>query len=183
MIEKKVLIVFLNYYGDCLCYAWYDININNFTYGYLVMDGFPKTLRNSFYNDISYFKETEEFIISPFYEDISYNSTKYHNVYLIYSIDKNFEYSFFGILSNFILGNSFCQNTPFIISEPQYSYYLHRIFFSSAAQKYCIILNLNSPEIISLFIINKEIKIINPTELKSSDSRQNLYVKIIQMII
>jgi len=168
--RQKVLIVFLNNYGGRLCYAGYDININNFTYGYLGVDTFQTTFGRSSHIDISYFKETEEFIISFFYKDISYNSTEYYNVYLIYSIDKNFEYSFFGILSNFILGNSFCQNTPFIISEAQSFIYLHRIFFSSAAQKYCIILNLNSPEIISLFIINKEIKIINPTELKSSDS-------------
>lgn len=168
--RQKVLIVFLYMIGSRLCYVGYDININNFTYGYLGVNSFQTTFGNSLYIYISYFKATEEFIISFFYKYISYKSTTYYNVYLIYSIDKNFEYSFFGILSNLSLGNSFCQNTPFIISEGKYGYLLHKIFFSLAAQKYCIILNLDSPEIISLFIINKEIKIINQTELKSSCS-------------
>jgi len=169
--RQKVVIVFLINGGGLLCYIGYDINTNNFTIRYLSIDANILPFIFIYYIDISYFKETEEFIFSLLYTNINLKNTTYYNVYFIYSIDKNFEYSFFGLLGDFNLRDSFCQNKPFIMYF-QFEYFLHKIFFSSAAQKYCIILNLylNSSEIISFFIINKEIKIINPTELKSSDS-------------
>ena len=75
-----------------------------------------------------------------------------------------------GKIGDFVLMDSLCQITPFTIYDINFQYITQKIFFSSIVQKYCIILNLNSSDIISLFIINKEINITNPTELKSSDS-------------
>ena len=165
--RQKVLIIFYIEDNSFLFYARYDINNNNFTYGYL-------NYKIEYYKDIlgseiSYFKETEEFIVSIFigpYKD-------YSNVYFIYSINKNFENSFLGILGDFVLGNSLNEIRPFTIYDFKYDFSSYKIVFSSVAQKYSIILNLNFSDIISLFIINKEINIINPTELKSSDSPSN----------
>jgi len=171
--RQKVLIIFFKDKTSPLSYVGYDININNFTYRNLIQEELQLYYGTNadLYNDISYFKETEEFIISFYRKKTIFNGTEYHNVNLIYSIDKNFEYSFLGILGDFMLGESFCKIKPFTITEIQSNYFSNKIFFSSVAQKYCIILNLNSPVIISLFIINKEIKINNPTELKSADSQ------------
>ena len=69
-------------------------------------------------------------------------------------------------MSDLVLGDTCCKSEAFKIYEKS----LNSILFSSDAQKYCIILNLNASNIISSLIINKEINIINPTELKSSES-------------
>ena len=157
--RKKVLLIFYINYGTILFYAGYDINNNSFTYANQISGDY--CCPSIFTSDISYCKETEEFIVSFF----TYSSLdECPNVYFIYSFDKKFEYSFLGILGNFILGDSI----PFTIYDN--TYFTQKIFFSSIAQKYCIILNLNSSNILSLFIINKDINITNPTELKSSDS-------------
>ena len=159
--RQKVLIVFLTEEEKSLFYAGYDIYINNFTYGYLIKN----TSINDFH--ISYFKETEEFIVSYSFKNILNTQSEY--CYSIYSFDKNFNYEFLGIVGDKLLGNSCCKINLGL--DFFYSYRVSQlIFFSSVAQKYCFISKLYSQEIISLFIINKEIKIVNPTELKSSDS-------------
>jgi len=164
--RQKALIVLSIYHNNkyCLFYAGYDIQINNFTsYGYLIENNCALYAQYSYYFSISYFKETEEFIVSALHK-CTFNNT-YHYAYLIYSFDNNFKYSFFGKLDDLILGDTCCKSKAFIIIENS----LHSIFFSSVAQKYCILLNLNTTNIISSFIINKEVHIVNPTELKSSD--------------
>ena len=163
---RALIVLYIQYNQRyCLFYAGYDININNFTsYGYLIESNFTLYHENNNYIGISYFKETEEFIVSAL-GIYTFNNTSQYG-YLIYSFDKNFNHSFMGILSNLVLGDSCCKSEPFKI----YGNSFHSISFSSVAQKYCIILNLNTSNIISMFIINKEINIINPTELKSSNS-------------
>ena len=163
--RQKVLIVFFTSYQESLFYAGYDIYINNFTYGYLINndnDPFIIYTYSDFFH-ISYFKETEEFIVSNYIE--------FYNYYAIYSFDKNFNYYFFGKIDNRILGDSCCNiNLNLYLNYYNSAYASQLIFFSSVAQKYCFISYFDSPDKISLFIINKEIKIVNPTELKSSDS-------------
>jgi hypothetical protein len=83
--RQKVVIIFYIQGNSFLFYAGYDINDNNFTYGNLIHK--IEYYGIIFNCDISYFKETEEFIVSIFigpYED-------YFNAYFIYSINKNFE--------------------------------------------------------------------------------------------
>ena len=165
--RKKALIVLSIYFNKtyCLFYVGYDIHINNFTsYGYLIENNCTLYSQYDYYFSISYFKETEEFIVSAL-NQCTFNNTFQYN-YLIFSFDNNFNYSFFGRLGNLILGDTCCKREPFKIIENN----LHTIFFSSFAQKYGIILNLNNTYLVSSFIINKEINIINPTELKSSNS-------------
>ena len=164
--EKALIVLYIQYNQKyCLFYAGYDININNFTsHGYLIENNCNIFYETNTFVGISYFKETEEFIVSAL-SQCTFNNTSQYG-YLIYSFDNNFEYSFMGILSHLVLGDTCCKNEPFNL----YTNSFHSIFFSSVAQKYCIILNLNTSNIISMFIINKEINIINPTELKSSKS-------------
>ena len=165
--RQKALIVLSITYNkiNYLFYAGYDININNFTsYGYLNENNCTLYSGYNYYIGNSYFKETEEFIVSAISQCTFYNISQY--AYLIYSFDNNFEYSFYGILGDLVLGDSCCKSEAIKIYEKS----INSILFSSVAQKYCIISNLNSSNIISSFIINKEINIINPTELKSTDS-------------
>jgi len=164
--EKALIVLFTQYNAKyCLFYAGYDIQINNFTsYGYLIDDNCNLYYQSNYYIGISYFKETEEFIVSALNQCTFNNNYQYG--YLIYSFDNNFNYSFMGKLSDLYLGDSCCKIQPFII----YGYNYHSIFYSSVAQKYCIILSLNNSNYVSSFIINKEVHIINPTELKSSNS-------------
>ena len=161
--RQKVLILFITDDYKNIFYAGYDIQPNNFTYGYLIQNNTNIFAIMSGYFDISYFKETEEFIVTYYYMNL--DGQRYYN---IYSFDKNFEYSFFGMLSDLELGDSSCKIKFDLTFNSFFTY--HLIFFSSVAQKYCIISNIDYLEIISLFIINKEIKVINPTEIKSSDS-------------
>lgn len=86
--RQKVLIIFYIEGNSFLFYAGYDINNNNFTYGNLIhkIEYFKDILGS----EISYFKETEEFILSIFIRPYE----GYSNVYFIYSINKNFENSF-----------------------------------------------------------------------------------------
>ena len=164
--RQKALIILPIIYKkrNCLFYAGYDINFNNFTYGYLIDNNCNLYYEFNYYVGISYFKETEEFIVSALSQCTFYNTSQYG--YLIYSFNNNFEYSLFGILGDLVLGDTSCKNEAFTIYEKS----LNTILFSSHTQKYCIILNLNTSNIISMFLINKEINIINPIEMKSSDS-------------
>ena len=165
--RQKALIVISIEYNDkyCLFYAGYDILFNNFTtYGYLYENNCALYSAYNYYFSISYFIETEEFLVSAL-NFCTFNNTSQYN-YLIYSFDNNFGCSFFGILSDLVLGDICCKREQFKIVTNN----LHSIYFSSVAQKYCIILNLNTTKIISSFIINKEVHIVNPIELKSSNS-------------
>ena len=100
-------------------------------------------------------------------------------VYLVYSFNNNFNYSFYGTISDFISSdlNSCCNNFPLETTNV-----LHNFLFSSLAQKYCLI------EISSLFILNKDIKIVNPAEKKPIYPLQNVTcenysdIKVIQNI-
>ena len=63
--KQKVLIIFFINNNQFLFYAGYDINSNSFIYGNQIRESiyYPSL----FISDISYFKETEEFIVSFFY--------------------------------------------------------------------------------------------------------------------
>ena len=163
--QKTLVMLYITYNNkNCLFYGGYDIHNNNFTYGYLIEDNCNLYYEYNYDFGISYFKETEEFIVSAL-SQCTFNNIS-QNSYLIYSFDNNFEYSFFGKLSDLVLGDTYCNNEAFTIYKNSF----HSILFSSDTQKYCIILNVNDSNIISFFVINKDIHIINPIELKSSDS-------------
>ena len=147
---------------DCLFYAGYNIHSNNFTYGYLIENNCSLYNGDNYYIGISYFKETEEFLVSSLRQCTFNNNTSQLN-YLIYSFDNNFTHSFFGILGNLVLGDSCCKTETFIIYGNSY----HSIFFDPYTRKYFIILNVNTPCVIVFIIINKEINIVNPKELES----------------
>ena len=142
-----------------LFYAGYDINSNSFKEGYI--ESKNNCAIDKTYFTISYFRETEEFIVC-FFSTCSFNSNS-HYIYFIYSFDNNFNYSYFGALGDFIIGNSSCNYKSFslISLSTQFS-----ITFSSIAQKYSLITNIKDSDTLALLIINKDINIINPVELK-----------------
>ena len=150
--RKKALIILSITYQNiiCLFYVGYDIHINNFTsYGYLIKNSCTLYSEYDYYFSISYFKETEEFIVSALNQCTFNKTTQYE--YLIYSFDNNFKLSFFGIMGDLVLGDTCCKTKAFNIVSNN----LHSIFLSSVAYKYCIILNLNTTKIMSSFILNK----------------------------
>ena len=69
---------------------------------------------------LSYFRETEEFIVS-FFEEYSDNN----NIYSIFSFDNDFNYSYFGYLGDLTLDNSYCTYKFFQREEKNF----HSIFF------------------------------------------------------
>ena len=165
--QKALIILSLSYNEkDCLFYAGYDIHSNNFTSsGYLIENNCSLYNGDNYYIGISYFKETEEFIVSTL-RQCTFNNSPQLN-YLIYSFDNNFKYSFFGILGDLVLGDSCCKSEPFKIYGNSY----HSIYFDPYTRTYSIVLNVNSPYIIAYIIINKEINIVNAKglELYASD--------------
>ena len=110
--RKKALIVLSIKYNQkyCLFYTGYDIHINNLTYGYLIENHCTLYSVNNYYFSISYFKETEDFIISAL-NQCTFNNTSQLS-YIIYSFDKNFEYYFFEIINDLILGDTCCKREP-----------------------------------------------------------------------
>ena len=107
----------------------YDISSNFLYEKYILCPNNCKTNNVIFFDfTLSYFRETEEFITS-----ILCNLPS--NIYLLYSFDNNFNYSFLGSISNYIIdySNSYCYNFP---TE---SNIFHHILFSSLAQKYFVL--------------------------------------------
>jgi hypothetical protein len=82
--RQKALVVLSIYYNGkyCLFYAGYDIYIKNFTCGYLIENDCNLYSAHNYYFSISYFKETEEFIVSALNKCIFNNTSNYS--YLIY---------------------------------------------------------------------------------------------------
>ena len=158
--KQKVLVCLLVSFNNTnikyLFYAGYNINTNSFKEGYI--ENKNDCIINTNYFSISYFRETEEFIVCTFNEC---SSNSYY-IYLIYSFDSNFNYSYFGALRDFIVDDSCCscQSFKFISLSTQFS-----IIFSSIAQKYGLVTSIGDYNTVSLFIINKDINIINPIEL------------------
>ena len=108
------------------------------------------------YINITYFKETEEFIAS-FISQCNGINKNYIYIFL-YSFNKNFNCTFLGAIRPFTLGDSkYCcdYNNGF---DYQITYSIH---FSDITQKYAIIGNLLDRNNISMFILNKDIKVIN----------------------
>ena len=168
--QKALIILSISYNEkDCLFYAGYNIYNNNFTSsGYLIENNCSKLCNGeNSYIGISYFKETEEFIVSSLRKCTFHNNSQLN--YLIYSFDNNFKYSFFGILGDLVLGDSCCKGEPFKINENSY----HLIYFDSDIRRYSITLNVNSGYIIITFKINKEVNLVNPKEFESYVSKQN----------
>ena len=108
-----------------LFYVGYDIISNSLYEGYIINPNNCTII--SEYFTISYFRETEEFIISVQNKCQSSSSL----VYSVYSFNNNFDYSFYGTISKFILSdsNSACENFP---SENNI---FHNIVFSSFSTK------------------------------------------------
>jgi len=164
--RQKVLIILSKSYNgkDGLFYAGYNIHDNNFTSGNLIENNCSIYNGDNYYIGISYFKETEEFIVSSL-RQCTFNNSSHLN-YLVYSFDNNFKYSFFGILGDLILGDSCCKSEPFKIYGNSY----HSFYFAPDIRRYKIALNTNSPYIIALITINKEIHIVHPPEINTNYS-------------
>ena len=150
--QKALIILSLSHdEKDCLFYVGYNINNNDFDNEYLIENNCSIFHGDNYYIGVSYFKQTEEFLVWSLRE-CTFNNKSQLN-YLIYRFNNNFEYSFYGILSELILGDSCCKSEPFKIYGNSY----HTIFFYTYYQRYAIIFNVNSAYIISYFILNKEI--------------------------
>lgn len=113
------------------------------------------------YLNISYFNETEEFILS--FQSIC-NSKHY---VLIYSINENFTASYLGAIRPFSVGDSYSCCDPFDSESSGSSYYdwlSYSILFSRATERYLIIGNIQYEDSIHFFYLNIDINIINPDE-------------------
>ena len=167
--RKKVLIVaqILNSEDkEAFFYAGYNINTNSFKEGIILEK--DNCDMNTGYININFFIETEEFIVSYLSVCNSFPQNGNENNILIYSFDKNFEYSFFGTIRSFIFAsnnhNDYCSK---ILMK---SYNLHTILFSSYTQRYFFLGNYDNSEKLTSIIINKEINIINPIERNSKNN-------------
>ena len=149
--------------GTKLFCAGYDITTN--TFSETIINSINNYNIDTGYLSVSYFRETEEFLVSFL------NTYSSNYIYSIYSFDSEFNYSYFGSLGDLILGNSCCNCKPFTISSSSYN--LQSILFSSLTQKYCFVGNINNVRTITIFYINKEIDIKNPYEIKPSYPLQN----------
>ena len=123
-----------------LFYAGYDINTNTFYEN--IIPNPNNCIINTGYIFLSYFRETEQYIASIL------NTCSSNTVYLVYSFNNNFEYSFFGSIRDFTLRETSknCQLMKIISNN------LHSILFSSLAQKYCFVWDY------SMLILNKKLK-------------------------
>ena len=168
--RNKVLIVaqILNSNSEeSIIYAGYDVNTNSFFKEGIIKDKDNCDMDTGYIN-LNYFFETQEFIMSYFSNCNSFLNNDKENNILIYSFDKNFKYSFFGIIRDFIFApleknnNNTC--SPITIN----SYNRHTITFSTYTRKYCFIGNINDIEKLSYIIINKDINIYIPIEKNSN---------------
>ena len=143
---------------DLYC-AGYDIKTNTLTDEIIENQLINCNIITGFIG-VSYFRETEEFIVSLINEcDAIY-------IYTIYSFDNNFHYSFFGAVRDFSPGDMCCSCQKFKYFNYN-DFYYHYIFFNSLAQRYCLIASVNGDgNIFALLIINKEVNVVNPRELK-----------------
>ena len=114
---------------------------------------------NSYLN-ITYFNETEEFILS--FKSIC-NGIGY---VLLYSFDANFTYSFIGAIRPFSVGDSYACCDPFTSygSSTNLDWLSYSILFSRATERYLIIGNIQYENSVHFFYLNININIINPQE-------------------
>ena len=113
------------------------------------------------YLNLSYFNETEEFILS--FQSICNNK---HYV-LIYSINENFTASYMGAIRPFSVGDSYSCCNPFDSGNSgsnSFQWLSYSILFSRATEKYLIIGNIQYKDSIHFFYLNIDINIINPDE-------------------
>ena len=143
-------------------YAGYDIDTNELKEGIINLNNKYNIFISISFFSVSYFKETEEFLVSLLTSGNINGETK--NLFFIYQFDYYFNYELFGVLRDLTLGDSCCYNSQFLIPSND----LHSILFSSLTQKYCFIGNVNSTNLMTMFIINKELTIHNPVELNAN---------------
>jgi len=113
------------------------------------------------YLNLSYFNETEEFILS--FQSICNNK---HYV-LIYSINENFTASYIGAIRPFSVGDSYSCCDPFDSDNSgstSYNWLSYSILFSRMTERYLIIGNIQYETSIHFFYLNIDINIINPDE-------------------
>ena len=158
--RTKALICSTVSIGDIYLYcAGYDTKTNTLTEEILENQLINCNIITGFVG-VSFFRETEEFIVSL------NNKCDSLYIYTIYSFDNNFHYSFFGAVRDFSPGDLCCSCQQFKFFSYD-SFYYHYIFFNSLAQRYCLISSVNGDgNIFALLIINKEVKVVNPRELK-----------------
>jgi len=120
------------------------------------------------YLNITYFNETEEFILS--FQSIC-NSKHY---VLIYSFNENFTVSYLGAIRPFSVGDSYQCCDPFDSASSgssSFNWLSYSILFSRSTEKYLIIGNIQYEDSIHFFYLNIDINIINPDEILELYSR------------
>ena len=113
------------------------------------------------YLNITYFNETEEFILS--FQSICDSK---HYV-LLYSLNENFTATYLGAIRPFSLGDSYECCDPFDSDNSgsnSFDWLSYSILFSRATEKYLIIGNIQYENSIHFFYLNLDINIINPDE-------------------
>ena len=164
---QKILVIYSKVY---IYWIGYDINLNELNSG-IIYNNNGCTI-NSDFIELTYFDETEEFIAS-FINICNINGNNYKYIF-IYSFNTNFEVSFLGAVRNFTIDDSCINCNPFNFIYLYNIYEIsHSILFSTITQRYSFIGNIkdnNSNNGISLFILNKDINIINPKEIEISYS-------------
>ena len=112
------------------------------------------------YLNITYFNETEEFILS-------FKSNCNGKVYvLLYSLNENFTVSYLGAIRPFSAFDSYECCNPFTSNDlnSNYNWLSYSIVFSRATERYLIIGNIQNENSIHFFYLNLDINIINPHE-------------------
>ena len=114
------------------------------------------------YLNITYFNETEEFILS--FQSIC-NSKHY---VLLYSFKADFTYSYLGAIRPFSVGDSYACCDPFASdnsdSTSTLDWLSYSILYSPATERYLMIGNIQYQDSIHFFYLNIDINIINPDE-------------------
>ena len=113
------------------------------------------------YLNITYFNETEEFILS--FQSIC-NSKHY---VLLYSFNENFTVSYLGAIRPFSVSDSYQCCDPFdsqSSGSSRFDWLSYSILFSRATERYLIIGNIQYEDSIHFFYLNIDINIINPDE-------------------
>jgi hypothetical protein len=149
--NEKILMV-----TNGLFWAGYDIFESNYTFyqGNIQLINGCSIIS---YVNISFFNETEEFIVY-FTGNCIINGTQ--NIFIfIYSFDENFNVSLFGTVRPFSLWDSYYCCSPFNSFSNNHYLTSYSILFSSYTQKYVLIGSTEKPYEILFLILNKNITI------------------------
>jgi hypothetical protein len=149
--EQKILAIL--YYSEEIYWYGYNINTKSLKYDKFDINSFCSII--VYHRDISYFYETNEFIISFIGHCLINKKRKYY--IFIYSFDNYFNCRLLGAIRTFTLGDSCEICNPFDMKYNHISLNIsYNILYSNIEKKYCIISNVlyNNNIGVSLFILN-----------------------------